>query len=52
MGAVDLEHRDPGAGRREQRLAELAELCRTHPDLRGRDTFPLPMVTMTVRDNS
>ena len=34
---------------REQRLAELAEMCRTHPDLRDRDTFPLPMVTMTIR---
>ena len=34
---------------REQRLAEIAELCRTHPDLRGRSSFPLPMVTMTIR---
>ena len=34
---------------REQRLAELADMCRTHPDLRGHTTFPLPMVTMTIR---
>ena len=34
---------------REARLAEVADLCRTHPDLRGRDTFPLPLVTMTIR---
>jgi SAM-dependent methyltransferase len=34
---------------RQQRLAQVAELCRTHPDLRGRSSFPLPMVTMTIR---
>jgi ubiquinone/menaquinone biosynthesis C-methylase UbiE len=30
-------------------LDQIAELTRTHPALRGKDTFPLPMVTMTVR---
>jgi SAM-dependent methyltransferase len=34
---------------RRQRLAQVTELCRTHPDLRGRSSFPLPMVTMTIR---
>jgi SAM-dependent methyltransferase len=33
----------------EQRLEQIAEMCRTHPDLRGRDEFPMPMVTMTIR---
>ncbi len=34
---------------RELRLAEIAELCRSHPDLRGREEFDMHFVTMTVR---
>jgi SAM-dependent methyltransferase len=33
----------------EQVYAEIRELVRTSPDLRGRDTFPLPYVTTTYR---
>ncbi len=34
---------------RQQRLDRIAELCRTHPDLRGRESFSLPMVAMAIR---
>ena len=34
---------------REQVVADILELTRTHPDLRGRETFELPLVTVCVR---
>jgi SAM-dependent methyltransferase len=34
---------------REQVIASIMELTRTHPGLRGRETFELPLVTVCVR---
>ncbi len=38
---------EPGA--RDELLDEIRRLCATDPDLRGRDTIPMPFVTMCVR---
>ena len=34
---------------REELLAQVARLCREHPDLQGRDTFMMPYKTHAVR---
>ena len=38
---------DPRA--RQELLEAVSELCRTHPELRGRERFALPYVTITIR---
>jgi SAM-dependent methyltransferase len=39
------------ADQREQVAADIMELTRTHPGLRGRETFELPLVTVCVRSH-